>query len=144
MQIRFMLKHLALVLGTISLLSFTSGFDEMYSMTKKDKKQLKLLSANTWASIDAVKGGKKIDVNKYLGETVISFNVPKEKTALPTFNIKMGDNEKTFDFKIKNDSIQLKNANGWNDYKIKSVSKTSLILEQFSDNVLWEWNMTVK
>lgn len=144
MQTKKILKYLALVLVSVPFLSFTGGFDEKYSMNKKDKNHLKLLSANTWGSVDAIKGGKKLDINKYAGETVISFIVSKEKNVLPSISIKMGENVRTFDFKIKNDSIQLKNASGWNDYKIKSISKNNLTLEQVSNNVLWEWNMTAK
>ncbi len=137
-------KVLTLILASTAALSFTGGFEENYSMNKKDKNNLKLLSAKTWGSVDAIKGGKKIDINKYAGETNISFIVPKEKKVLPSISIKMGDNVRTFEFIVKNDSIQLKNASGWNDYKIKSVSKTSLTLEQVSDNVIWEWNMIAK
>ncbi|MCP4440782.1 MAG: hypothetical protein GY810_17810 [Aureispira sp.] len=118
-------------------------------LSKEDKYTLKLLlKIRTWKSKELKVNGRKINVKKVMGDVLMDFYIyesknkktgKKEKTY--KHKIDMAGSGRIFDFNIKNDSLQFIEVNGWNDYEVKRIDKTEVVIVQQLDNREHRWVM---
>lgn len=138
----------------IALFSCSTAFAQNeagYKMNKDDMKKVKALSANDWKTKDVERDGKPIDINAIAGEVTMFFYSMKEtdkktkkKSTVYKWKMDMGGQERMFDYHVKGDSIQFIGVRGWNDFKIISMEKDRLVVENVIDGHLMRWNMISK
>jgi hypothetical protein len=134
-------KHLLLVAAVFAI---GSGQVVAQKMSKADKKGYKqLLKVGTWEAKGLSKNGSPVDFTAY-AEMLMDFEKHttkknKKKTVRHVLWIDMSGGNRNFDFEYKNDSIQFLNVRGLNDYRVVSVDKELLIMEQVLNQDLYRW-----
>jgi hypothetical protein len=104
----------------------------------------------TWEVKTLEKAGRIINITEIAGETFMEFYRFEKKdkegklTVTYKFRMEMGGNERMFDFKLVNDSIQYQQVKGWNDMKIVNLDreKGELLLDQSLDGDIIQWALT--
>lgn len=118
-------------------------------MSKEDKYTLKWLTkVRNWKSKQLKVNGREINVKRIMGDVLMDFYVYEKK------NKKTGEKERTykhkldmagsnriFDFVVENDSIKFVGLGGWNDYEIKRIDKTEVVLIHKLDSKEHRWVM---
>lgn len=131
-----------------------------FAQDKDDMKVAKILTkSRKWNSSKLQKDGREINLKSHIGVVVMEFYVYKEKKTVTStdangnevkkkvqetsnvFKMEMGGNDRTFNYVVKNDSIQFDRVKGWNDYRIVRCEKDELVIEQDLDGSLFRWTM---
>jgi hypothetical protein len=137
-------KHL---LSIAALLAIGTGQAVAQKMSKSDKKGYKqLLKVGTWEAKGLSKNGSPVDFTAY-AEMLMDFEKHvtkknKKKIVRHVLWVDMSGGNRNFDFEYKNDSIQFLNVRGLNDYRIISVDKEFLVLEQVLNQDLYRWKFS--
>lgn len=118
-------------------------------LSKEDKYTLKwLLKIGSWKSKQLKVNGREIAVQKIMGDVLMDFYIyesknkktgKKEKTY--KHKLDMAGSNRIFDFNIENDSLKFVEVNGWNDYEIKRIDKTEVVIIHRLDNKEHRWVM---
>ena len=110
--------------------------EDGYKMSKDDMKKVKALSVNDWKTKNVERDGRPIDINAIAGEVTMFFFSMKEtdkktkkKRTVYKWKADFGGQERMFDYQVKGDSIQFIGVKGWNDFKIISMEKDRLVIE---------------
>jgi hypothetical protein len=101
----------------------------------------------TWEVKTLEKGGRVINITEIAGETFMEFYRMEKKEkdgnlkVTYKFRMEMGGNDRMFDFKLVNDSIQYQEVKGWNDMKIVNLDreKGEMLLDQSLDGDIIRW-----